>query len=335
MYSAGTDSLVKYFDSNSGEVVSKMLVPSTTPVTDAPTLLHVLNPQCLLLATDLGALHLFDLRDGDSLRKPSQTHFPHLDYVSSITTLPASEESATGLPKQWISTGGTTLAVTDVRRGVMIRSEDQEDELLSACFMTGMGPKNHRNNGMAVVGSGSGVLTLWDKGSWDDQQERIIVDGGKGGGESVDAMTKIPEHVSRGKKVVCGMGDGSLRIVDIIRRKVDRSTFLRHDDMDAVVSLGFDNRGRLISAGGPTVKIWDTLSGLPEENDSEDTGQEGLEEPGLGDNHDEIGDSDESDGGNRERADGFQRRLKRRKDAHKGKLGPMGAHGILGFEGLD
>lgn len=349
MYSAGTDALIKHFDAVTGQVVSKATIPSTTTVPDAPTLLHVLNPQSLLLATDSGALHTWDLREGGCSpgSRPAQTHYPHADYVSSMTPLPPSDESTSGFPKQWVSTGGTTLAVIDVRRGVLVRSEDQEDELLSACFVAGMGPKRKRSNGIVAVGTGSGVLTLWDKGAWDDQQERIIVDGGRGGGESIDAIVCVPSAMGLGKKVVCGVGDGSLRIVDLVRREVDCSVNLRHDDMESVVSLAFDSQNRLISAGGRTVKVWEELSELQrddggcDDGDGDDDSDDGNDEGQMSKRAAESDSEGEaSDNGNSSDSGGggvadMKRRAKRRKEIQTSKLGPMGAHGIMGFQGLD
>ncbi|KAH6877143.1 WD40-repeat-containing domain protein [Thelonectria olida] len=335
VYSAGTDALIKHFDPHTGQVISKMAIPSNTRVPDAPTLLNVLNPQSLLLGTDSGALHLVDLRDGAPGKKPAQTHFPHSDYVSSISALPPTKDSTSGFPKQWVSTGGTTLAITDVRRGVLVRSEDQEDELLSSCFVPGMGPKGNRNNGIVAIGSGSGVLTMWDKGAWDDQQERIIVDGSKrGGGESIDAVALIPHEMGLGKKVICGVGDGSLRIVDLVRREVNLHFNLRHDFTESVVSLEFDCENRLISSGGKTVKLWEELSELQgDDDDHEEDDDDSDEEDGQGEKRPLDDDSDDSSDG--DQLEEMKRRAKRRREQNNAKLGPMGAHGVMGFEGMD
>lgn len=234
------------------------------------------------------------------------------------------------------------MAVTDLRRGVLVRSDDQEDELLCTAFISGVGPKKNRDNGIVAVGTGSGVLTLWDKGSWDDQQDRVIVDSVRGGGESLDCIVQIPEDVARGKKVVVGVGDGSLRIVDLMKREVE--TTLRHDDLEAVVGLGFDCQGRMISGGGQTVKIWEESPllgrGDSEDDDSEaEDSDDDLDEDsddekptnGVENKRRSSKDSDSSDSDD----EGTKKRKKRRKGKATTPLGPHGAHGVLRFKGLD
>lgn len=307
-----------------------------------PTLLHLLSPQTLLLGCDSGALHLLDLRDHAlASQKPQQTHLPHSDFVSSLSPLPPSDTSTSGYSKQWVSTGGTTLAVTDIRRGVLVRSDDQEDELLSSAFIPGLGPKKNRDNGVVAVGTALGVLTLWDKGAWDDQTDRVIVDRG---GESLDCMALLPDTITSGKKLAVGVGDGTVRLVDLVKREVE-GTF-QHDEVEPVIGIGFDCQGRMISGGGTTVKVWENTIPVDDDNsDEEDEDQE--------DDDDDDDGSDDSDAkvpasGKRPAADSDAdsdsdsedgSRKKDKKKRRKGKagavdLGPHGAHGILKFSGL-
>ncbi|KAG4422866.1 WD repeat-containing protein jip5 [Cadophora malorum] len=330
LYSAGTDGLLKAADSSTGQVVSKILIPfDPSGKLDPPTLIHALTPQTLLLATDSAALHLFDLRAPSTLStKPSQTHRPHDDYISSLTPLPPTENSTSGFSKQWVTTGGTTLAVTDLRRGVLVKSEDQEEELLSSVFVGGLPSRPGRSKGQKVlVGSSNGVLTLWERGVWDDQDERIIVDGGRGGGESLDALVLMPEGVGDGgKNVVVGVGDGTIRIVKLGMNKV--TTELRHDEVEGVVGLGFDVEGRLISGGGSIIKVWQEKMNLEEEveDDDSDDDEAGPKKRAM------DGSDDDSDADSSEEEDRGRKSRKKRRKANRNK---NVGNGIIGLKGLE
>jgi WD repeat-containing protein 55 len=334
LYSAGTDGLLKAASSNTGQVVAKLAIPYASSSIDPPTLLHALTPQTLLLATDSAALHLFDLRSPSAFTtaKPSQTYHPHDDYISSLTPLPPSEASTSGFSKQWVTTGGTTLAVTDLRRGVLVKSEDQEEELLSSVFVGGLPSKPGRSKGEKVlVGSSNGVLTLWERGVWDDQDERIIVDGGRGGGESLDALAVMPPEVGDGgKNVVVGVGDGTIRLVKLGLNKVFGEP-LRHDEVEGVVGLGFDVGGRLISGGGHIVKVWQEE--LAEDEDEEEEEEDDSDEDTKPANKKKRSSSDSSDEDDSSSDEDSGQRRKKRK-GNKGKNKNAG-NGVLGFKGLD
>jgi hypothetical protein len=296
---------------------------SSSDEVDAPSLLHVLSPQSFLLCTDSAALHLYDLRADHSFKgsKPNATHHPHDDYISSLTPLPPSDASTSGFSKQWVSTGGTTLAVTDLRRGVLVRSEDQEEELLSTAFVSGLAKKGTSTGEKVLVGGASGVVTLWERGVWDDQDERIVLDRTPGGGESVDCIVNVPDS----KLVVAGMGGGMLAFVKMGANQV--VDVLRHDEIEGVAGLGFDAGGRMISGGGQIVKVW----------------REGMEEDGELDeatsgakrdrDSDDDGDSDDSE--EESESEEEEKEQKRRKKRRKGK----GVNGVKKannlFKGLD
>lgn len=229
---------------------------------DPPTTLHILTPQTLLLGTDSSALYVYDLRDSRPVTaalKPTQTHRPHDDYISSITPLPPSSTSTSGFPKQFLTAGGTTIAVTDLRKGVVSRSEDQEDELTSSLFVSGLKAGGTSQGEKVLVGGAGGVITLWEKGVWDDQDERIVVDKL---GESVDCLAKVPEgvgglaHQGQQKLVAVGLADGRVRFIRVGPNRVVQDMDVKHDDIEGVVALGFDVAGRMVSGGGQVVKVW-------------------------------------------------------------------------------
>jgi len=282
----------------------------------------------MLLGTDSAALHIYDLRIDDrkfNASRPQTTYYPHDDYISSLTPLPPSEASTSGFSKQWVSTGGTTLAVTDLRRGVLVKSEDQEEELLSSVFVGGLGKKGTSRGEKVVVGGAGGVLTLWERGVWDDQDERIILDS-TGGGESVDCLFLVPPGTTSKPTVVAGMGNGMLAFVEIGQNKI--IDVLRHDEIEGVVGLGFDHEGRMISAGGQTVKVWTEKVWIDEDEDEEEESG-ARKRPAAGSDSDE--DSDESDAESDSEEEETSR--KRRKKRKRGKGLQVNKNNM--FKGLD
>ena len=289
---------------------------------DAPTILHALSPQTLLVATDSSALHLYDLRVPYSpvSARPEQSHHPHDDYVSSLTPLPPSDTSTSGFSKQWVTTGGTTLAVTDVRRGVMMRSEDQEEELISSAYIGGLPSSGTSRGEKVVVGGSSGVLTLWEKGAWDDQDERIYVDRGPDGGETLETLTVVPDDLGKGKMIAVGVGNGLVKFVRIGPNKVVSSVM--HDETEGVVGLGFDVEGRMVSGGGQVVKVWH--EGVDNDHDVH-----------SGDKHmmdSDDSDSDKDSDSDTETKQGDKSRRKRKKAKGKDR---SGGQDTIALDGLD
>jgi WD repeat-containing protein 55 len=252
-----------------------------------------------------------------------------------LTPLPPSEASTSGLSKQWVSVGGTTLAVTDIRKGVLSRSSDQEAELLSSAFVDGFSMKGTNVGEKIVVGDGNGVLTLWERGVWDDQDERIVIDRGmeEGAGESIECLTNVPKHIAgNGKMVTAGMGGGLIACVQLgPNRVVD---VLRHDEIEAVVSIGFDIGGRMISGGGQIVKVWqEKMDAYEQESDSESDRAENTNSNDKrtlsSGSSDSDGDSSDDDRPSRKRS----RKKKKKKTARSSQ--PSQGSGMGSFKGLD
>ncbi|KAF3482917.1 WD repeat protein [Arthroderma uncinatum] len=310
LYSAGTDGWVKAAKSETGRVVTKFAVPRPKE----------------------SALHIFDLRapSTEVSARPEQTHYPHDDYISSLTPLPPSEMSTSGFSKQWITTGGTTIAVTDLRRGVMVRSEDQGEELTSSTYVTGLKAGGTSKGEKLVVGGASGIVTLWEKGAWDDQDERITVDRSPLGGESLEVLANVPDEISNGKVVVAGLGDGRLKFIQLGSNSIISET--RHDEVEGVAGLGFDIGGRMVSSGGSIVKVWHEAPGNGSGQDNWASSSKRHFEDSDDDDDDEA-DSDQEDAPESDEGEKEDKKRKKRKRG-KGKDRTGGQH-VMAFKDLD
>lgn len=210
----------------------------------------------------------------------------------------------------------------------MVRSEDQEEELLSSVMVTGLSRKGTSVGEKVLVGGGAGVLTLWERGVWDDQDARIIVDKSPGGGESLDALALLPEGIGPGGKIVAvGLGNGGIRFVKIGPNKVIAD--VSHDELEkeGVIGLDFDVTGRMISGGGKTVKVWQERGADADNEDEEDAAASAKRSHGSDSDEDSDEEMDES-------SEEEQQKQKRKKRKRRKGTQQRG-HGILGFPGLN
>ena len=201
-----------------------------------------------------------------------------------------------------------------------MRSEDQEEELISSAYIGGLPSSGTSRGEKVVVGGSSGVLTLWEKGTWDDQDERIYVDRGPDGGETLETLTVVPDDLGKGKMIAVGVGNGLVKFVRIGPNKVVSSVM--HDETEGVVGLGFDVEGRMVSGGGQVVKVWH--EGVDNDNDVH-----------SGDKHmmdSDDSDSDKDSDSDAETKQGDKSRRKRKKAKGKDR---SGGQDTIALDGLD
>lgn len=208
----------------------------------------------------------------------------------------------------------------DIRKGVLIKSEDQGEELLSSCVV----------DGKLVVGSENGTLRIWQVGSWDDNEQTVAV---VGKGTSADVLAAVREK----SMVAVGMDDGCIRFVDMGRKrpKVLHEAEVRHDEVEGVLGLGFEVGGRMISGGGQVVQVWEDSRGMDDGEDEEDESEglgavNGKRVNGFG------SDEDGSEEGENESSEEEQpKRRKKKRKRNKGKTQSGGQQRLMAFKGMD
>ncbi|KAL8870581.1 MAG: hypothetical protein Q9174_003407 [Haloplaca sp. 1 TL-2023] len=132
-------------------------------------------------------------------------------------------------------------------------------------------------------------------------------------GESLDVMCPVSAELVPNQTVVVGVGDGTMKSVDVGSKKGAVVGEVRHHEIDGAVALGFESGGRLISGGGDVVKIWER-SEEDDSDDAEPTAINGV--TGLG----SVGEDDEPEADNDGDSSEEERKPKRKKrKRNKGK----------------
>ena len=211
---------------------------------------------------------------------------------------------------------------------MVTRSEDQEHELMCSTIMGGFSKRGTNVGEKVVVGDDNGVLTLWERGVWDDQDERIVLDrGARGSAETVECITKLPAGIAgNNRTLVAGMGGGLITCVQLGSNKI--IDVFRHDENESVSAINFDVQNRMITGGGEIIKIWQ------EEMEKDESEQEAEVTNGKANGkHAADSDSESEDDDDSSEEEARRRRGKKRK---KGNAKLNTSSETLGsFAGLD
>jgi len=156
-------------------------------VSATPTVLRMISNDFIAVGVESGEIQFLDARAGIGIVSSVTAH---RDYISSLSLLPGKSRP------QVISTGESTMSISDMRKGLIDESEDQQDELLSSTFFEGRKPR-------VLTGGSTGFLTLFEMGHWGYGISQVNV-----GKDSVDSLIPVENML-----LVSG-GDG-LRLVDV------------------------------------------------------------------------------------------------------------------------
>jgi WD repeat-containing protein 55 len=196
---------------------------------------------------------------------------------------------------------------------------------LTSAYVTGFSQRGTNVGTKIIAGDATGVLNLWEKGVYDDQDERIVMsrmltrfDAGifpklvaEDQAESVECMANIPTDIvgneravavglSGGLVALLQLGSGGHKVIDVVR----------HHEAESAEKVGFDVYGRIITGGGPVIKVWREKKSAFTETEEED----GNEDSNSGTTDDESeGEDSESESEKSESESEDERPKKKRK----------------------
>lgn len=237
VYSIGSDNVIKKAKSESGKVVAK----DKESLKSVPTTVTV-NETFVATGDESSALTIFDCKN---LEKTHRIESIHGDCITSIIPLAHRNDY------HYLTSGSTTLAHIDLRKGIVSTSDDQEDELLSGCLAS---------EKQSVFGLTEGVVTIWDNDHLEDQRNRIRLSD-----DSIDCVIAGAEDY----EVYAGGADGIVRKLDTKACKVLKDVEWIHDRSEEVGMLELDYQYRLVTASMDKLKIWKKGDEIQSEEEDE------------------------------------------------------------------
>ncbi|XBW35277.1 hypothetical protein QEN19_000845 [Hanseniaspora menglaensis] len=280
--SMGSENILKKFKCSSGKVIDKLEFPELNEKKISVNCMYNFNDYILLGMDDKGIVKVvkMDKEDDNKLVCVNTLEGLHNgDCVNKIISLNKSnyqrviKKSGKNKIKdefireplsvhKFVSVGQTTMQVWDCRWTNLDKleiSEDQEDELLSLCYLN-----DDENDTNLICGFGEGILTVWKfgKNEYKDQINRIKISKS----ESVESCVSSLQNDNR---LWCGLTNGYVYLVDGKVGKIIKK--LHHSKTDEVNFLDIDYEYRAVSTSMTVIKIWDGYGEDEDENCIEST----------------------------------------------------------------
>lgn len=329
--------------------------------------MHPLTPREFLLATDAGALHLYDTREpsssaagsaadiwSGSKSRPAQTWRPHEDYITSLTALPPSAASTSGFPRQFVTVGDTTCALLDVRKGVIATSSPGKEVLTSTAEI----------GGRVFTGDTGGGLTVWDKNvvrQWEHGMGKQRVDVRRSMVSPEGDVLEMPAPEDETIDVLCGMPgalagrsgkDADLLIagwdtgrIEVLTtaakgRRARVEAMWQCDETEGVMALGFDVVGRLVAGAGEKIELYgykgeEVVESEGDEDEMEDSDDDSAAVPAPTKRAPDSEDEDDDDDDEVDSSDEERKQPKRKKRKKVKQVKGKGAQQTFSFAGLD
>ena len=268
LVSVGAERVIKKADARTGKVTQKWIDAHDDDI----NVVTWANDAVFCTGDDSGVVKAWD-----STGKALRVFTTHSDFISSLLPLDG---------KFILSTSGDgTLSVHDLRstKNVCVKQSDDQEDDLTSCVMVKSGSKKPK----VCVGTSSGVISIFNKGDWGDNNDRILPPhGNKKVVEEigVECLAKVNDNT-----IVVGGADGKVRLLQVLPNQYLRvlGDFENGEPVEGVTVY----EDLVFAVSGPKLFIWNIHDTAEKAQEKEE--EEKEEEESDGDQFSESSDEEE------------------------------------------